>query len=412
MDAEKELVELLRARGSNVPAIQAAAERSGELLPALTALLEEPEGARVDAVKGALDYLPSQDWRPLVTLALDAFAADLSHKVARVVIDSGIFQAPYAFHPHLKRIFFMEPFLKVFGPSVWRGSGRRSLDFLQEVLDGPDETLRKRAVEVLQQTHDPEVIAFALAEEQRLGGPFGWLYALNRYAYYSFEVVDGEVQLLYPPRAYHLHFPEEYVREQNQSPPLHPTWVNRELDPQPVAFGGVLDDLCPQCGRRLQHLVTLEPLPDGLKVSGLPRLVLGVCTNGNCLGLGIGAELYYDHDAQGRPHGLSDSEEEQGWEIPFLAPTTARLGSTPERWLWQDSNSRWANLNRVGGLPSWVQEEGHPMCPRCGHAMPFLMQLDSGLQAVDEGYVRWCSGLLYAFWCDRCKVSAFFRHCC
>ncbi len=38
--------------------------------------------------------------------------------------------------------------------------------------------------------------------------------------------------------------------------------------------------------------------------------------------------------------------------------------------------------------------------------------LRPALPAQAGGHVHWCSGLLYAFWCDACKVSAFFRHCC
>jgi hypothetical protein len=394
--------------------IREAAARAGQLLPALRALLKAPQGVRVDAVKGALDYLPLQDWPPLVATALDVFNEDRFHKVARVILESGLHQAPEAFHPHLARIFFeMEPFLEDFGPSVWRGSGRRSLAFLREVLAKDNVPLRARAVEVLLETHDPEVIAYALEERQRLGDRFHWHYARNPYTGYDyFDVIDGEVCILYPPRAYHVYFPQGYVEPQHQSPPLHPTWVNAAPVPQPVAFGGVSEALCTHCGRRLQHLLTLDPLPDGLGVRGLPRLSLEVCTNGNCLGLGPGAELFYRHNDAGRPHGIGDEPVDQGWEIPFIASTTAHLGVTEARWLWQDSNSRWANLHRLGGLPSWVQEPGHPACPICGNLMPFLMQLDSGPLTQDGGYVHWCSGLLYAFWCDRCKTSAFFRHCC
>ena len=281
------------------------------------------------------------------------------------------------------------------------------------MLTSADPELRSRAVEVLQQTHDPKVIAYALEEEQKLGSQFYWRYALNRYAYYEyFDVIESEVRLLYPPRAYHLYFPQGYVQEKNQSPPLHPTWTNAELVSPSVAFGGVFDEVCPKCGRELQHLLTLEPLPDGLGVGGVSRLVLAVCTNSYCLGLGPDVALFYQHDEQGRPHGISSESVVREGEIPYLAHTIAHLGATSDRWVWQDVNSRWANLHRLGGLPSWVQDPGHPGCPQCGHSMDFLMQLDSGLQAKESGYARWCSGLLYTFWCDDCKVSAFFRQCC
>jgi hypothetical protein len=224
--------------GSNVPLIRQASERAEHLLPALMDLLKEAQGARIDAVRGALDYLPLKDWPPLIEHALDEFNRDFQNRVAQSILGAGLYQNPAAFHPHLARIFFdMEVFLKAFGPGAWRGSGRQSLDFLCEVLTSADPELRSRAVEVLQQTHDPEVIAYALEEEQKLGSQFYWRYALNRYAYYEyFDVIEGEVCLLYPTRAYHLYFPEGYVREKNQSPPLHPTWTNPDLLLPSVAF--------------------------------------------------------------------------------------------------------------------------------------------------------------------------------
>ncbi len=410
------LAHVLCRGGSNIPLIRAAAERPAQIAPALIALLEAPEDARIDAVKGALDYLPLQDWPPVVEAALDAFSSAYSNKVAQSILGAGLYQAPAAFHPHLPRIFFeMEPFLQTFGAVAWRGSGGQSLDFLDEILAHGDATLQSKAVEVLQQTYNREVIAYALKKQQELGLPDYWRYARNRYTNdVYFDVVEGEVHLLYAPQAYHLYFPPDYVREQNQSPPLHPTWVNPDPEPHPVAFGGVLDEACPNCGRDLQHLLTLEPPPAELGVSGLPRLVLATCTNGNCLGLGPGAEPFYRHDEEGRPHGIFNENVAQAWEIEYLAPATAQLGATEARWVWQDWNSRWANLNRLGGLPSWVQEPGHSICPECGQAMDFLLHLDSGLRSMspEREYVHWCSGLFYAFWCDRCKVSAFFRHCC
>ncbi len=413
--SENDLAETLCGGGSNIPMIRKAAARAVQLLAALTVLLENtPEDVRIDAVKGALDYLPPQDWAPLVASALDAFSRGRANCVARTILESGLHQAPAAFYPHLGHIFFnMEPFLEEFGPSAWRGSGWQSLDFLREVLAQGESSLRAKAVEVLLETHDPEVIAYALEEKRKLGPQFHWRYICNPYTSYDyFDVVDGKVRILYRPRAYHLHFPQGYVEPQHQSPPLHPTWVNADPAPRPVAFGGVSDEPCPHCGRALQHLLTLEPPPAGLGVQGLPRLELAVCTNGNCLGLGPGAELFYHHDEEGRPHGIGDESVARGWEIPYMASTSAHLGITGARWLWQDANSRWANLHRLGGLPSWVQEPGHSACPVCGYTMPFLMQLDSGPLTQDGGYVHWCSGLLYAFWCDRCRVSAFFRHCC
>lgn len=179
-----DLAQVLCRGGSNVPLIREASERAEHLLPALVVLLREPQNARIDAVAGALDYLPLPDWFPLIEAALGEFGRNSHNRVAQSILGSGLYQAPGALHLHLARIFFeMEPFLEMFGPGAWRGSGRQSLDFLGEVLANANLELRSRAIEVLQQTHDPELIAYALEEEQKLGPQFHWRYALNQYAY-------------------------------------------------------------------------------------------------------------------------------------------------------------------------------------------------------------------------------------
>lgn len=90
----------------------------------------------------------------------------------------------------------------------------------------------------------------------------------------------------------------------------------------------------------------------------------------------------------------------------------AALGS--ERWRQQDwgqSNHR-QNLSRVGGAPSWVQSAWYPACIDCGEEMPFVMQLDSTLPTTGEGALLWGSGgMLYTFWCAKCRVSGHFWQC-
>ncbi|WP_030542677.1 hypothetical protein [Streptomyces albus] len=62
-----------------------------------------------------------------------------------------------------------------------------------------------------------------------------------------------------------------------------------------------------------------------------------------------------------------------------------------------------ASWYQVGGLPQWVDTDRHPRCPECGSVMPFLAAIAGGSTRFGEfGY----EGVLYGFWCDRCRVSS------
>jgi len=56
---------------------------------------------------------------------------------------------------------------------------------------------------------------------------------------------------------------------------------------------------------------------------------------------------------------------------------------------------------KLGGSPAWIQGEQIPECPKCKHGMTFVLQLASNSQ-ISFGDM----GMLYAFVCPDCKVSA------
>jgi hypothetical protein len=59
-----------------------------------------------------------------------------------------------------------------------------------------------------------------------------------------------------------------------------------------------------------------------------------------------------------------------------------------------------------------VQSAHYPACIDCGEQMPFVMQLDSTLPTTNEGMLLWGSGgMLYSFWCAKCRVSGHFWQC-
>lgn len=158
--------------------------------------------------------------------------------------------------------------------------------------------------------------------------------------------------------------------------------------------------------------MTLESVPPGLGVSAGP-LTLATCLS--CLGWEA-EELFYRHAGDGLPESLDqvDPQVQPEFPSPHLRVMQVQLASTPPRWRWQEwgRSNGWENLHRLGGHPSWVQDAVYPDCPRCGEAMHFLLQLDSGLPTADGGKWLWGSGgLVYVFWCGPCRVSGMFWQC-
>jgi len=57
--------------------------------------------------------------------------------------------------------------------------------------------------------------------------------------------------------------------------------------------------------------------------------------------------------------------------------------------------------SKLGGPPTWIQSESVPDCPKCEKPMAFALQLAS------DSRISYCDmGMLYAFACPECKVTA------
>jgi hypothetical protein len=236
----------------------------------------------------------------------------------------------------------------------------------------------------------------------------------------SFAVFDDPPSL-YPPHSRHLAFPAPYLaellekRSAKAEDRCHPTWIETPKDALTFPFGGRSEAICNICSQRLHHLITFDPISDGLGVTGLESIELSVCLA--CLTLGCGV-LSYQHDEHGSPHDIS---QDRRWpqfaqeNTSFsLKPNSVALVDLGPRWQRQDwgASNRRENLHRVGGHPTWIQHAEYVSCPRCHDPSTFLMQLDEGLLTADEGTgEQWCwdwsgGGMGYVLWCDRCKVSS------
>ncbi len=61
--------------------------------------------------------------------------------------------------------------------------------------------------------------------------------------------------------------------------------------------------------------------------------------------------------------------------------------------------------SQIGGYPMWIQNAEYPSCPHCGQLMRFIGQV-----VLDE-VERFTEGIIYAFLCVKCKVSATTYEC-
>jgi hypothetical protein len=230
----------------------------------------------------------------------------------------------------------------------------------------------------------------------------------------GFERLDNDLRPLYCEHAFHISFPPAYLP--GEARPLwqrtHPTWHLEGSATSPLPFGGVGKGACGVCGNGLHHLLTLDPVPDGLPVTGLSRLSLSVCLS--CYGWERPA-VFYQHGQDGEPQNIGYEGPRIQPEFPTeaLAQTDVWLVESDRRWRWQDwaQSSGCENLNRIGGHPCWIQDAEYPKCPHCGQTMGFLMQLEAGIPTVDGDEWLEGEGICYGFWCDSCRISAFLWQC-
>ncbi|HEL3831126.1 TPA: hypothetical protein UMX25_004345 [Stenotrophomonas maltophilia] len=235
-------------------------------------------------------------------------------------------------------------------------------------------------------------------------------------------VADGSLpRRLHGKRSLHIRFGREQHRAQQADEPswrkrtwrLHPTWNGGQVH-HAGQMGGPLEALCSSCHAPLQRLLQTDAA--ALQPGASGEITLGLCLD--CCGWEDPPVRFYRHDAAGLPschpsqhrevpNTPTDSGDLMQAEVGLVAMDSARWQQQD----WGQSNHR-QNLSRVGGAPSWVQSAWYPACIDCGEEMPFVMQLDSTLPTTGEGTLLWGSGgMLYTFWCAKCRVSGHFWQC-
>jgi hypothetical protein len=367
-----------------------------------------PKGSTV-YFDAALSYLPESEWDALARLAVRRLEGDPSNEIAAAVVSYGALQCPEALAPELERLFEVDSyFTTYYSTYAWRAAGDGAVPFLADALRSSDPARRERALGALFEIRSPRALATVVDAAPGLG--FDDTYVRSCLQLVGFEARGAAFLRLYETEPLHIMFPQNYLARMpaHVMRSEHPTWLVHEPVGTPARFGGSGDGVCPVCGDSDHHLITLDPIPQSAAVTGLDRLHLATCLS--CLGWSVPA-LWYRHAPDGRPTAVEVSEPRKP-EFPHeaLHETAVQLCNLGRRWRWQDwalSNSR-ENLHRIGGHPTWIQNADYPECPKCGQTARFLLQLDSEL---DGGWLWGSGGVLYVFWCDRCKMSGQLWQC-
>ena len=380
---------------------------------------EIPKGGQF--LDAALMFLPESDWPRLVEAAVQRLRESIENEAAASVILHASLQCVQALHPFLPELFQMEERLQAFfGVFPWRASGDLHLDFLTRMLHAEPaslseteaEEIRWRAFRALLETRLPEALRQAweaLPAFKMTSEPLRWSLWEKDY-----EQKESGFRRLPLGVVRHLQFPEGYVERFGYWKDRDlPTWESLPAESYRYRFGGVMEGLCSLCGSPLHHLITFDPLLDGMGVTGLSQLSLATCLY--CIGYKE-HWLFFRHDAEGKPAASKAPETPHSpqFSIPPLLETQVAIAETPPRWRWQDwgSSDGRENLHRLGGHPCWIEPAEFPTCPRCNCTMPFLMQLDTGLKTAEGWSLSWGdSGIAYLFWCDACRISAMMYQC-
>lgn len=217
----------------------------------------------------------------------------------------------------------------------------------------------------------------------------------------------NDILYLHTDTPYHLTFPYRYLHADMDSESFYKT---RPL-PYPNNFGGSLQ-ASNAAGKRskVQHFITLDPIPDFLPITGLSRLHIACDMD---LALLTEGSTYQKHKADGSISILDDERKDYPAEhsqfeqrIPFVKSTQIVLSDQGKAFTYQ-RYGRGENYYRLGGPPIFIAQPFYPACKECAKTMVFILQLDSTLPKSDEKPLEWgIDGMAYFYWCDRCKISA------
>lgn len=157
-------------------------------------------------------------------------------------------------------------------------------------------------------------------------------------------------------------------------------------------FGGTLSKTvaCPYCKSDLSLMAQLDLADKTLPGSGLGKLPVFWC-----LDCAYWDPAFFDLSGE-TPRALPAQKSEPG-----VGDDTGPLDARPLTLVPVPTGKKAGRKNKLGGKPAWVQDDETPDCPKCTKQMGFVLQLAS------DSHVTYADmGMLYAFACPECKISA------
>jgi hypothetical protein len=383
-------------------------ERLTDLVVMSASVLTTTSSTAIDA---ALALVSQESLQLLADSAVASLRAgsDPGDSQAAELVAGLSLQAPATLRPYLDQLWDLAPNSRTYYACwPWRGAGEEEIERLAARLHrAPDES--QRAWRCLLETRTPRGWAVAVAAIGATIPPGHHTDACLNLV--GIERCAGEIRRLVAEPTCHIEFPSGFL--------VPPTWAgvtgtltNPSWHPGSEVlgsgrFGGEVDARCAVCGGPLHRLIAFDQapanVPDGLQV----------VTCLSCLGWSRPV-LFFAHDASSvYPAGPDLTTQQPQFPQEALPETTVTIRRSPQRWRLQDwahSNGR-ENLNRVGGEPTWIQSAEFPTCPGCRRTMRFLLQFDSLHIEGGPSWLWGSGGILYAFWCDRCSLSATLWQC-
>lgn len=361
-----------------------------------------------------LSYIDQPQFDELITIAVEILTKQKNEN-AESVIEYASLQFPELLHQHLRLIFELKPNeYTYFEAYPWRNLAMDVIPIFKNLFISAETSItdKQALFERLLETRNLEVIIFAydyalknkLFDNDDLED-----YLLAYLELVGFTKRHGRIEPYCPNVLRHFSFPKNYFvndRPSHLNKQQHPTW-NLKADEKTYKFGGVIDN---HINNPFMHLITFDQIPDGLQISDLTTLTLGM----HIRELNEYGAVFYQHDENGQPSKIGELKNIEIYSDLPIQETFVSFSASPDRWFyqsWGSANSR-ENLFRLGGEPSWIQSAEVLICPISGEKMDFLMQLDTDLPNTENGEVYFGSGgICYVFWCDKTKVSGYIMQC-
>ena len=190
--------------------------------------------------------------------------------------------------------------------------------------------------------------------------------------------------------------PERHLFEGEWLMKIAPKFAAKSLD-RAHAFGGQLNEPvgCPHCGCATNLMAQLDLSDRALPKTALGRGRLPVfwcleCLEWDAAFFNLSGSVPKPFNAAGRktkPGRIKTGGENLAERWVTLIPVASRKKA--------------GRKSKAGGQPAWIQMDETPGCPKCEKSMAFVLQL-----ASDSRISYGDMGMLYAFACPECRVTA------